>query len=754
MTDRMVLQAVEESIQAAVGETPEGVDIGIPILPMLAAAGGLAPPWWSFDRDVFLRSFWKRSSHLAMMVYTGQNMLVNTPMRVVAKDPSVVSHAEQAELLTYLLMHVAEFGESLLVAKTRFVEDYLTQDNGGFMEVIGDGDPVGPIEGLPHSVRHLDARYCWRTGNPRFPVVYHDPHDGGKAYKLHRTRVVYMSQMTSADVERNGVGFSAVSRSLQFAQHLYDIMVYKQEKLGSRPTSQILVGSGFKGSHIMQAVLAANQAMNNQSLSRYSKVVGIGSDDVNAKLDAISLNNFDPFDEETSVTFAMYGMAAAFGIPIQEVWPTSGSKSGRGGDMQESRQRGKLPAEFHHELDQQLSQKYLPPHLRMVSDWSDDYQDEREAINEDIRARNRERDLGTETIDVRTAREQMVGKGDLERDQFRRLELDEGRLENGQHISVLFYMKEDPYSKFLDLGADYPTSLRINDKDEMLDAISEAQGKVLEELAGITSNRSRRKLDECLAALDWLYEEYLTYEEPISFEEMALAPGAIAHEMHDQQEAVEAAEEAAGEEGAEEEDSEEEGERAESRTQNEAREGTLVPPQNPKAISLKESSIDDILDDLEDDLNLEFAKEEPSRDRLKGIVLLAFLLSYLEGAEIASGEMSEAQSKTVSSAQERFINSIDIMLARKTSGNDMFATVARIVSHAKSLYWEGFVAANGKDDQDATWHIGATEKSCSDCLAFDGKTKTRSEWAKGGKLPQSTTLECTGRHCDCSLSPA
>ena len=194
MADPKVLAAVEESIAEAVGEIPDGVDVGVPIIPFMAQEASMVPPWWSFNRDVYLRKFWKRSSHLAMMVYTGQNMLVNTPMRVVAKDPSIVSHNEQAESLTYLLMNVSEFGESLLVAKTRYVEDYLTQDNGGFMEVIGPGDPVGPIEGIPESVRHLDSRYCWRTGNPIYPVVYHDPFDGGKAYKLHRTRVIYMSR--------------------------------------------------------------------------------------------------------------------------------------------------------------------------------------------------------------------------------------------------------------------------------------------------------------------------------------------------------------------------------------------------------------------------------------------------------------------------------------------------------------------------------------------------------------------------------
>lgn len=755
MTDSLVLQAVEQSIEDAIGETRDRVDVGIPILPLMAGAAQIAPPWWSFDRDIFLRNFWKKSSHLSMMVYTAQNMLVNTPMRVVPKDPSIVSHAEQAELLTYLLMNVSEFGESLLIAKTRYVEDYLTQDNGGFMEVIGPGDPDGPIEGLPHAVRHLDSRFCWRTGHPIYPVVYHDYNENGKGYKLHRTRVIYMSQMTSSDSTRNGVGFSAVSRSLQFAQHLYDIMVHKQEKLGSRPISKMLVGSGFKGTEIMQAVLAANRAMTNQNLSRYSRVVGIGSEDVNAKLDTVDLNDFDPFDESTSVTFAMYGMAAAFGIPIQEVWPISGASSSRGGDMQESRQRGKLPAEFHQELDQQLGQKFLPPHLAMVSDWSDDYQDEREALNKDIRSRNSERALKSETITVRTAREQMVEKGDLERDQFRQMELEAGRLESGQHISVLFYKKDDPYKKLLDLGVEFPTALRLNDKDEMLDAIDEAMAKVLIELATTTSRRKRGRYDECLAALHWLHKEYEDYEEPMTFEEMALAPGAISHDIHDVREQAEQAgkkpddEPGDGQEGEGEDDG---GNKPNVPT--EAREGTLVPPMNPKSMRVKQSSIDDMVDELESDLKREFAKEEPSRDRLKQIVLLAFLSFWLEGAEMESGMMSDKQKATIEEAQQQFLDSIDSILDRKASGNDMVATTTRVINHAKSLYWLGFVESEGKQNEEVTWIIGATEKHCGDCLGFDGETKTRAEWAKGGKLPQSGNLECTGRYCDCALAPA
>jgi hypothetical protein len=743
MADSKILEAVDQSIQNSVGVSPDAIDVGVPIIPWLASAASMVPPWWSFARDSYLRNFWKRSSHLALMVYTGQNMLVNTPMTVVPKDPTIVSHVEQAEMLTYMLMNVSEFGESLIVAKSRFVEDILTQDNGGFMEVIGPGDPKGPIEGLPQSVRHLDSRYCWRTGHRVYPVVYHDPNDGGKAYMLHRTRVVYMSQMTSAIAEMNGVGFCAVSRSLQFAQHLYDIMIHKQEKLGSRPISQIIVGSGFRGSHIMQAVSAANQAMNNQNLARYGRVIGIGSDDVNAKLDTVSLNNFDPFDEETSVTFAMYGLAAAFGIPIQEVWPTASGKSGRGGDLQDSRQRGKLPAEFHSNLDLQVSQKYLPPHLKMVSDWSDDYQDEREAINEDIRARNRERDIGSETITVRTARKRMVDVGDLDRDEFRILELESGRLENGAHLRELFYREEEPYSTMLAIGVPNPTSIRVNDKMEMLEKISEQEAVVLAALAQASSRRERGKLEESLAAIKWLEEEYDTYEEPVTFEEMALAPGNIPNEIHDQRVAA----------GEIEEEEEDNGPKDGNMKPNAARDGTLVKPQNPKSLQ-KQSSIDDLLDELEDDLEREFRKDEPSESRLKEIVLLAFLSAFLFGAEMEEGDLTEDHFKTIIASQEQFVEASRKMVERRKRGNDMKATTLRVLNRAKHLFWEGYVVAEGKEDTKETWVLGPTKVHCGDCGSFAGETRTRKEWKDGGKLPQSGSLECTGLYCLCSLKPA
>lgn len=506
MPNARITNAIDLSIESAVGTIPDDDVIGVPILRWLSRKSSDVPPWWSFARDMKLRAMWKDASHLSMLMYTAQSLLVGVPLRIEARDQSITSHVEQAELLTDILMNVSEFGQSLYVAKRKFIEDYLGTDNGGFMEVIGDGPATGPIDGLPLAVRHLDSSFCWRTANPEYPVVYHDPIDG-KAYKLHRSRVIFMSQMTSPLTQMNGVGFCAISRSIQFAQHLYDIYIHKQEKLGSRPISTILVGAGFKGSQIMKAVQMAQMAMNNEGLLRYSKAVGIGTDNPDATITPLTLNNFDPFDEETAVSLAIYGLAACFGIPIQEVWPTGG-RAGREGSVQESRQRGKLPAEFHAELELQLEQKYLPPRLRAVHDYRDDYQDERRAVNQDIRARNRERDIGDGSITIRTSRQMMLEAGDLTREQFTEMEVEDGRLEDGRPLSILFYTEDEYISSLLDTGVENPTNVMANNPDDMLEIIAERIDAVLAELGTAASTRKKKKATLALNALINLREDY------------------------------------------------------------------------------------------------------------------------------------------------------------------------------------------------------------------------------------------------------
>jgi len=49
------------------------------------------------------------------------------------------------------------------------------------------------------------------------------------------------------------------------------------------------------------------------------------------------------------------------------------------------------------------------------------------------------------------------------------------------------------------------------------------------------------------------------------------------------------------------------------------------------------------------------------------------------------------------------------------------------------------------------WRLGATEKSCVDCLFWNGKTLTASDWRRTGIAPNSPDLACNGYRCRCVL---
>ena len=207
--DALIDQSRSQSVQSDTAKPESG---GVFTVNWMAKAGAYLPAWWSPKRDKQLRKFWKKSDHLSGAIYAMESKMTAIPRRVVARDQSVKEHIEQAKYMTEVVEKGAQFGEGWEVFFGRFVEDLLTQDNGVFGEIIGDGPKSGPVIGAPISVAHLDSDRCTRTGNIDYPVVFRDT--DGKKYKLHYSRVMFMSQMSSPIKEMYGVGFCAVSRAV------------------------------------------------------------------------------------------------------------------------------------------------------------------------------------------------------------------------------------------------------------------------------------------------------------------------------------------------------------------------------------------------------------------------------------------------------------------------------------------------------------------------------------------------------------
>lgn len=473
-------------------------------------AGMYMPAWWSQNRDKYLRKFWKKGDHLSGAIYAMESKMTAIPRKVLARDPSIEEHVIQAEFMTQVIEKGAQYGEGWEKFFGMFVEDLLTQDNGAFAEIIGPGDKLGPIVGAPLSLAHLDSHRCQRTGNVEYPVVFEDIDN--EKYKLHYSRVLFMSQMSSPIKEMYGVGFCAVSRAINISQTMIDILNYKQEKLGSRPMRGLIITKGgLDPGDLATAFQLAESAVDNQGLARYSKVVLAGLATLpDASVEMINLAELpDGFDEETSITLGMATIALALGVDARELFPAMSSGATRADALiQHIKQRGKGPGQIIQSVEQGLEAKFLPAHLKFEFDFQDDAQDRQKAEIRNIRSEGTERNINTGALNTRVSREQMTISGDLTSHQFERLELQDGRLASGLSVLTLFYSNDPDYKKYLGMGI--PDSLDIFAQDPigMSQVIVEQMQKVMKKVANEKDPFERQIAIECLYALAALQRVY------------------------------------------------------------------------------------------------------------------------------------------------------------------------------------------------------------------------------------------------------
>jgi len=478
-------------------------DVGNPIEIALVDTGDSLPPWWSPSRDKRLYQMMIGSNHLSGLAYTALTKLANIPLQFVARDRNVTSQVDRAETFEMMVRGLSEGGEGLRTAMKRFILDYLVTDNGGFMEIMGEGPEDGPIMGMPWGVRHLESMRCRRTGVLEFPVGYIHP-DDGKRYKLHFSRVIYMSQMTMGLTRRNGVGLSSVSRSHLLGEVLSGQILYKLEKMGRRPGTKLFVGDGITAQEMISAFMAANTLQDNLGLEHFGMNVYIGGQAVGVT--PHDLNNFDPFDEETGTLMAMYAIAYAWGLKIQDIWPVSGSRASD--QISNMQSRGRLPADFIADLQEQMEFKLCPPFIKPVFYEQDDEQEMMQANISDIRSRSVARTSEYEIIDAAAQRRIMMENNEISREEFIRQQLADGFLEDGSPIATLFYSDDKVIAKLLRFG-DIPEPL-LYEQNDPATVIAAIHGQMAECYRIMMSNSvaKKRRASEALAALEWLRGQY------------------------------------------------------------------------------------------------------------------------------------------------------------------------------------------------------------------------------------------------------
>ncbi|NPU89990.1 MAG: hypothetical protein HPY87_08960 [Fervidobacterium sp.] len=436
-------------------------EFGLSFITFLSKAADIVAPWWSPRRDKELREFYRSVDHLCGAVFTTTTKISSIPFKIVPNDFSIKSHVRIADQYTKFLYDVAQFGDGWINFISRVVEDLYCQDNGAFIEIIGEGDKSQEIQGMPLSVAHLDSAHCIRTGDPIYPVIYEY---NGQKHKLHFSRVIYMSQMPSPDVDMNGVGICAISRALYSAQNLLDMAVYKQEKLGSRPNRRLIITKGgLDPEDIQTAIRLAEENMSSSGLTRYSKTIGIGDRNLqDPSVEVVDLTSMDGFDEENSTIFAMIVIATAFGLDPKELFPYQMSGATKADSViQHMKQRGRSLGQTLYMLETGFTNKFLPPFLHMEFDYQDDAEDRQVADINNVRATTRQFNINNSVTDVRTERELMLLHGEISREQFVQLELNDGRLDDGTSVEVLFYSDDKDYSEWLANGGNKEEIMKI-----------------------------------------------------------------------------------------------------------------------------------------------------------------------------------------------------------------------------------------------------------------------------------------------------
>lgn len=489
-----------------------GMEFFVPIF-MPGTPNNRIPGYWSRARDKYIRSLVSNNDALKISIKTFISKACTIPPRVLAVDNTVARHIALAQTMQENLLFNSGLRKGYNHVIQKYLYDYLTQDNGAFMLVLGHGNLAGPIVGRAMGLYHLDSQRCTRTNNAEYPVVFTDT--DGKRYKLHYTRVIEQASLPSPDTDLNGVGMCAVSLCMESATELQDIARYVKEKLGSRPPRQVVYArKGATIDQLTSATDAANRKLDSEGLSFFSRTLLLapkmaGQELILDKLDLSSAP--DGFERQSVTMLNMAVVAAAFGLDLRDLAHAFGVAGATKADaeVQHMKGRGKGVGEWVEEFSRLIDQKFLPDTLSVNYDYVDDAQDEQVARIWAARSEARFRDISSNAKTVRATRMSMYRQGEITEDEFETMELEDGRLPNGMQLISLFASDDPDMVRLLDIeGIEDPTDILGNDADEMMDLIHQAQLRVWEEFDVANAAGIRRKARQAAAALEKLYEEY------------------------------------------------------------------------------------------------------------------------------------------------------------------------------------------------------------------------------------------------------
>lgn len=218
-----------------------------------------APPlYWTPGRDVALRRAYRLGGQWASAVNIAVTRIMSAGYEVGGDVALRVRRAREM------------IGASWIDLTTKLARDYVTTDNGCFVEVVRATKGYGSrVLGLVP----LSSARCVRTGDPETPVIYIDRN--GKYHELRDYQVAEFSDLPDEDFY--GVGLCATSRAWDAIYEDMAVKAYFREKATGRRSLAIYLVGGMGTEKIEQGLNAAQEDANRKGSVQFMGATIIGN---------------------------------------------------------------------------------------------------------------------------------------------------------------------------------------------------------------------------------------------------------------------------------------------------------------------------------------------------------------------------------------------------------------------------------------------------------------------------------------------
>lgn len=317
----------------------------------------------SRKRDFWLRNFVKYEPHLSGVLNTVIDIDKNRGWRVTGGRNQVLSFTN--------MFHTIQSAPGMMgwrAGISTASQAFWGSDIGAIVELGREGKD-GPVR----SLYTVDPAMCKLTGKDDLPLQHFNA-SGAKSQEWRWKDFIRVTSMPSTEEKYHGLGYCAVSRSLELARLMIAIYQHDKEQLGAQAPRGLLLLQGISQEQWDKAMEIRDAKLSEKQIEYYDALAVLASRSLNVDGKLIALSNLPlGFDYREWMDMLMYGYALIFGYDPSEFWPVQYGALGRGneGTLQHEKATGKGRLDFVLGFQEQV-QSFLPDSIEFTFDQRDE----------------------------------------------------------------------------------------------------------------------------------------------------------------------------------------------------------------------------------------------------------------------------------------------------------------------------------------------------------------------------------------------